>query len=255
MTTPDVDRVAYGKSGRLTYGAVTHPGRVRRRNEDTFWVDEERALFLVADGMGGHQRGAEAARSAVVAVAKAMNEPSGGMAAFLPLGMRQRLLTRRAIAAANEAVKSASKGGGGSTLVSLLVRDGRAFVAWVGDSRIYRLRAGKLVQVTRDHTLASERGAARASAGNGETDDGHAITRYLGTSLGRPRPDQSSSPLLPGDTYLLCSDGLSGLLPPGRIEALLAKGWGDALASSRALVDAALEAGGNDNVTVIVVTA
>ena len=247
--TVDADRVVYGKVGRYAYAGITHPGLKRRRNEDTFWVDEDHLLFLVADGMGGHRRGAEAARSAVTTIGRELGKEPG-LAAFLPVSWRTRLELRGAFRAANDAVRQAAAGGG-TTLEALLVRDQRAHLAHIGDSRIYRLRAGKLEQLTRDHTVGASRHADREEADA----DAAALTRALGPSAVSPRPDQRALSIQRGDRFLLCSDGLAGPVKDDEIRAILLDGWEEPMATCRALVDAALRQGGPDNVTVLVVAA
>lgn len=244
------DRAIDGKAGRFTYAGITHPGRVRRRNEDTFWVDEERQLFMVADGMGGQRRGAEAARAAAVALGRVMGAPPQKAEALMPEAWRLKAMMRRAFREAHDAVRSAAAGGG-TTMEALLLSDTSALVAHLGDSRVYLLRAGALTQVTRDHTVAGM--SRRKDAPENEED--HELLKALGTSEKAEKPDQSVSELRPGDTYLLCSDGLSGPLPDGRILPILKRHWGDARATARSLVEAALAAGGPDNVTVLVVCA
>lgn len=244
------DRAIDGKAGRFAYAGITHPGRVRRRNEDTFWVDEEKQLFIVADGMGGQRRGAEAARAAAVAVARVMGAEPLKTEALMPEAWRLKAMMRRAFREAHEAVLSAAAGGG-TTMDVLLLRGSSALVAHVGDSRAYLLRAGALTQVTRDHTVA---GMARKKNVS-ENEEDHDLLKALGTSDRPVKPDQTVADLRPGDTYLLCSDGLSGPVPDARLLPILKQHWGDPRATTRALAEAALAAGGPDNVTALVVCA
>lgn len=263
----EADRAISGHAASLSYAAISHPGRTRRRNEDTFWVDEGQKLFIVADGMGGQRRGAEAARAAVTAIGRALDGSEPRAARVLPEALRLPMMWRKAFLAANDAVRGAAPGGG-TTLDVLYVRADRAHIAHVGDSRIYLLRAQRLEQLTRDHTVGAERAArvrkigrdAEPAEAGGESAEGwssaeaQALTRVLGSSAAEARPDCRSLELLPGDQYLLCSDGLSGLVADARIGLALGEHWGDPTAAARRLVAEALEAGGTDNVTVLVIS-
>lgn len=253
MTThdaADTDRVIYGRTSGLSYAGITHPGLKRKRNEDTFWVDEALTLFIVADGMGGQRRGAEAGRAAIATIGRTIAKGEGSLFKYVPLGLRLKLLCNKAFLAANEAVKNAARGGG-TTMELLLVRAGLVHIAHVGDSRVYLLRAGALKQVTTDHTVGVESKAAGKKAA---PDDEEALTRVLGSSAAEAKPDQHAMALEVGDLYLLCSDGLSGLVPQPRIREMLVDNRGDPMGACRQLVAAALEAGGVDNITVLVVT-
>lgn len=247
----DTDRVIYGRTAGLSYAGITHPGLKRKRNEDTFWVDEELTLFIVADGMGGQRRGAEAGRAAIATIGKTIEKGEDSFLKYIPLGLRLKLLCRKAFLAANEAVKNAAMGGG-TTMELLLVRSGLVHLAHVGDSRVYLLRGGALKQLTTDHTV----GAEKSSQGKNQKpdDEDEALTRVLGSSASEAKPDQIAMPLEVGDLYLLCSDGLSGLVREARIKEMLTDNKGDPMGACRQLVAAALEAGGLDNVTVLIVT-
>ncbi len=227
----------------------THRGNVRRENEDAAFMDARRGVFAVADGMGGHQAGEVASRIAVDAVRRMAR--SGEPAGIAPM--------TRAVRAAHEEIVAHAQAhpecaGMGTTLTAMWYAGGRfVYIAHVGDSRIYRLRDGRLQQITQDHSLVEElvlaglitREEARVHPRR------NIITRALGTE-GDNAPDMLAADVRPGDVWLLCTDGLSSMVDDVRISRALL-----ALPPERAadeLVRLALSAGGRDNVTVIVAT-
>lgn len=233
---------------RLGVGQYSHRGQRRANNED--WLgkfqpeDSERlarkgSLFLVADGMGGHQSGELASRLAVDQVIRHyVDAPGADVGRSL----------RRAVEAANAALYAQSERGSGdragrdwgTTVVAAVVRGAELWVANVGDSRAYLLRGGKLRQLTADHALSPGGGVGL-----------HVITRALG------RKSKVEVDLFPplklrtGDRILLCSDGLTTPLSDRRIQALA--GRYSPQEAAEALVQAANEQGGPDNVSVILV--
>jgi len=233
----------------FTSGWATHVGRVRRDNEDACYVG--RRVWAVADGMGGHAAGEVASALAVDAMAE--------------LDAADGVLTRDAVV---EAVQRANdhllEHGGrqreargmGTTLtgVALVEQDGeeRLCVFNVGDSRVYRLSAGHLGQVTTDHSEVAELVAAGLiSPSRARTHPlRNVVTRCLGGEH-RPLVDTWLTLPRPGVRLLLCSDGLNGELPDLTIARLLQEPLAPQAAAD-ALVEAALEAGGGDNVTVVV---
>ncbi len=218
----------------------THVGLVRRRNEDALYIG--RNLALVADGLGGHVSG-DVASTVVADVVQQTDRPAE--ARDLP-----RILGR-AIHAANQSLAARITGepalaGMGSTLVALLWSGGTAALANIGDSRAYLLRGRLLSQITEDHTYDHlVAGAERVPTLPAR------LARYLdGRAVGRS-PDITTHTLLPGDRYLLCSDGLSSYVPHELIhEAVAAQ---DGAATAEALVALALDQGAPDNVTVAIV--
>lgn len=229
----------------MIFGAKSDQGKVRDQNEDSFGIKE--CLFIVADGMGGHQAG-EIASSVAVEKIMATVFSDAPVAQFL----------KEAICNANEAIlqKVAANpelAGMGTTVAILLLHEGLAYVAHVGDSRVYRLVAdGSLQRLTNDHSLVAE------LVKNGEITEEEAknhprrniLTRALGTK-GETEMELGSFPAEPGDKFLLCSDGLTGFVDDNLIrDILLKKVHPQALAGE--LVDLANQNGGNDNITVIV---
>ncbi len=220
----------------------THNGHVKQRNEDACYAGTN--LFAVADGLGGHVSGDIASQTVITAVA-AFDKPVDPQQA--------PALLAEMVAHANHALRQRARTepatrGMGSTLVAVLHADGRWFIANVGDSRCYRLRSGNLEQVTDDHTVGRLVSSADVIPHYAER-----LSRFLN---GRPdgwSPDLAPLDVRPGDRVLLCTDGLSSFVDPGLIADLL--GAGQAYEAAQALIDAALAAGGPDNVTVVVVDA
>ncbi len=241
---------------RVAVGAKTDLGRVRENNEDKFDFFEPGELHLlaqkgrvyaVADGMGGHTAGQVAAELALNHFIRAyFRDTSSAIPASLT----------RAVRVANAHVVDvarnvAGRSGMGATLTAVVLRDDSLYIAQVGDSRCYRLRAGRLEQLTQDHSWVAE----QVRAGNMSEVDAeqspfrNVITRSMG---GGPdvEPDVAPIELELGDRFLLCSDGLSGMVPEAEITQLL--GAGSASDAAWRLVDRANEYGGRDNITALV---
>jgi serine/threonine protein phosphatase PrpC len=230
------------------FGA-THAGKVRANNEDALLVGEGRdeTLFVVADGIGGFEAGEVASRIAV----DVLKELAPG-ASF-----------EAAISEANRRILAAGRGderlsGMGTTVVAVRFGGTRdepvAQVAHVGDSRAYLLRGGSLRPVTEDHSLVAElvRSGDLTRDQAAEHPQKNLITRALGADE-EVEVDTSVLTVEAGDRFLLCSDGLSDMIPETRVGEILAEAPGDPEKPARSLVSAALDAGGADNVTVIVV--
>lgn len=223
----------------------TDTGRVRRQNEDAAFMDEERGVFAVADGMGGHLAGEVASGMAVDAVrrmAAQHDTPSIAVLRDTVLDAHQAILQR--------ASSSRACSGMGTTL-SLLWRGGSyVYIAHVGDSRIYRQRGGRLEQITQDHSLVAEmvRGGLITAEQARTHPRRNIITRALGTP-GDNTPDLLAADTRPGDVWLLCSDGLTGMVEDGDIERVIAEHPLEQAADE--LMRMALGAGGRDNITLI----
>jgi serine/threonine protein phosphatase PrpC len=243
-----------GFAVRLEIGQFSHRGRRRPNNEDwlgTFQPEDtgrlahKGRLFLVADGMGGHQSGELASRQAVDQVIRSyMDDPASDVTASL----------RRAIEAANASLYARATGAegrlrSGTTLVVAVVRGVELWIANVGDSRAYLLRAGRLYQLSRDHSLFP---AAQDDISLPEGRPGqHIITRALGTRPGVKVDLLPARKLHTGDRILLCSDGLTTPLSDDEICQVMAAQ--SPQKSAEALVQAANDRGGPDNVSVIVI--
>lgn len=230
----------------LDFAAATHTGNRRPHNEDSCATFPDLGLFIVADGMGGHEAGEVASRIVVDHVER---------------GVRSGEALDQAVRSAHGAVLEAvDKGEGpegmGSTVVAVLL-DGDSFrLAWAGDSRAYRF-GSSLERLTRDHSLVQEmvdRGQLSEEEARSHPERS-LITRAMGMpDQGEMDVEAIDGRLAPGETLLLCSDGLTEELTDEQITELLETG-GNTDAVAAALVDAALAAGGRDNITVVLVRA
>lgn len=231
---------------RIRWAASTDVGRVRDHNEDAYLTGDP--LFAVADGMGGHQAGEVAARVAIDTLADAAPQAPGGAERELPDAIRR----------ANQTILEQASGdpsleGMGTTLTVLLAGSDRIHLAHVGDSRAYLFRDGELRMLTEDHTLVQRMvREGRLTPAEAEIHPQRSIlTRALGVE-GDLEVDQASHEVHPGDRLLLCSDGLSSMVPDREIRRVLDE-VADPKMACDALVEAANQAGGFDNVTVVVV--
>ena len=237
-----------GAAAILSWG-VTHPGAVRCVNQDSFLARADLGLWMVADGAGGHEGGAMASQ--------AIASELGGLAADLSDGgvVREAAL---ALQRTHEALRQAALSQRANatiatTVVVLVLRDGRATCLWVGDSRAYRFRKGQLTLLTRDHSLVQElMSAGRITADEAENHpQRNVITRAVGANCDHLAVECRIDEVEPGDLYLLCSDGLSGTLPEAEIAATLER---PPSLAANALVAAALGKHARDNVTALVVS-
>jgi protein phosphatase len=242
-----------GASALLRAAMRSDPGKVRDQNQDACLVVPELGLFAVADGMGGHQAGDVAARLAVehlpALVQRALARP-GRRDAGIAL---ERAVVELSALVNAEAATDPGLAGMGTTLVLVMVMGVTAYVAHVGDSRAHLLRQDRLRRLTEDHCYAAE--LVRAGVLGPEEASahpyGHGLTRAIGMP-GTARPDVFPLDLADGDRLLLCSDGLTKMVPDTRIGALLAAA-ADPESACSALVGAANDAGGYDNVSAVVV--
>lgn len=246
---------------RLRVGSASDPGKVRTHNEDAMLADGERALLIVADGMGGHKAGDVASKMAVATITEAF-ESTGGDQGGGRWALFKRKLTGKdrlvdAIKRANRVVLDTAKSrpeckGMGTTVIAACIEDGALHFAHVGDSRLYRLRQGELEQLTADHSLLNEylRLGVIKAENAGKFPYKNIIVRALGLS---PSVDVDAATDKPqvGDRYLLCTDGLTDLVNDARIGGQLERS-GDPDTIAAGLIELALAAGGLDNVTAVV---
>lgn len=247
-------------SDSIQFWPETDVGRVRDHNEDSFLVDKKLSLFVVCDGMGGHAAGEVASSIA----ARTVRETLVAQRELLERYSKDASLRDEVVRALENAVHAAcsavfqegqndeSKRGMGTTLDAMLLLGQRAFMAHVGDSRIYLCRQGAVHQLTEDHSLINEllkRG--RLSREQIEKlQNKNAVTRAVGV-YESVEVDSFDCDILPGDKFLLCTDGLHGYFHEGELGNLFGSHKKDELA--KALVALANERGGKDNITAVVV--
>jgi protein phosphatase len=246
---------------RIRYAAKTDPGLKRNHNEDYFSLIEEEQLFLVADGMGGHACGEVASKMAADVIREFFGRSKDDDATW-PFKMDKQLsyLENRLVVGirlANQRIFEAAardvrlKGMGTTVVIGQIAGD-RFYIAHVGDSRCYRVRAGDVKQMTRDHSLLEDYKDARPDMSDEEQKKfphKNVITRALGMRE-NVQVDVSGEDIQDGDVFLLCSDGLSGMVDDKRIADMVAKA-GDLETAVAGLIEAANTAGGNDNITVL----
>lgn len=220
--------------------AGTDIGRHRDENQDAYLESRNMGLWAVADGMGGH---AEGSYSSGVVIEQLSSLSAGASLAVAGEAVRRALV--HAHARLTERAGREPGFDGGSTVVTLLLRDGQGMAHWVGDSRLYRLRGPAVETLTRDHTPANEMTGVDAV-------EPHVISRAVGAGE-RLDLEQAFFEVRPGDRFLLCSDGLYQSLTESEIAEELARpDCGEAVAG---LLSLALERGGQDNATAVVVDA
>lgn len=230
------------------FGA-TDVGRVRGHNEDAFFIAQDLNLLVLADGMGGHAAGEVASALAVEETESFFRglEPEDAIVPKFDL-------IERALLAANHRIRleaqTNDRHGMGTTGVVALLADAHATVGWVGDSRAYRLHEGVLEQISDDHSLLNEllRLGRLAPEDAPFFEHSNVITQALGSE--EVAPDCVEASFAPGDILLLCSDGLSDMLIDEEINDLLVAAQ-TLEEAAQALIDAANNAGGDDNITVV----
>jgi serine/threonine protein phosphatase PrpC len=243
-----------GVTTRFRSGVSTDPGLLRVHNEDRYWVDDDRGIFLVVDGIGGRAAGEKAAEVAVESIRDYLTS-SGGAA-------EQRV--RAAIAAANNAIHAQAQEcqewrGMACVLTLALIEDDRITIGHVGDSRLYLFWNGTIKKLTSDHSPVGER-EDRAELSEQEAmlhPRRHEVFRDVGsesrTASDRDFIETRQCRFKPDAAILLCSDGLTDLLPSADINEIVERYDGDPGRVADELVQAANDAGGKDNITVIFV--
>ena len=245
--------------------AVTHTGLRREGNEDAFRERPDLGLYVVADGMGGHEAGEVASRLTVQVIESFIDDTKNAdinQTWPFPYDTKKSLAANRLVAAfrlANKRVAAAIadnpdlKGMATTAVAILLQPAGKAQVAHVGDSRVYQQRDGQLRQLTADHSWVGE----QVRAGVLSDDDAqrhpwrNVVTRAI-SGGDDPEVDVLELSLNPGDRMLVCSDGLSSVVQPSRLAELMNQN-SDLTSCADALIEAANDAGGPDNITVILV--
>jgi PPM family protein phosphatase len=244
---------------RITSCGMTDVGLKRGHNEDNYLINEELNLFVVADGMGGHAGGEYASAIAVNTVEEIVTSlevdgvelgPSTD-----PVDVARHKLVHAIRLAGRRIYEKAKEQpeyhGMGTTAVVLLIEEGKAFVAHVGDSRVYLLRDGRIEQLTEDHSLIAEK--LRHGLLTPDEARNHRMRNVITRSLGYQEDvpvDLKVQPVRTGDQFLLCSDGLSGNVSPEEMAEALGKFRPQEAA--RSLIDMACERGGDDNITTVI---
>ena len=249
---------------KISYEAITDVGRKRKGNEDSVFVNPESNLFVVADGMGGHAAGEVASRLAVDAINDFIVLTSGDDEITWPFGLDENISydgnrLKTAIRFANKKVLEATREkseyeGMATTVAAVLVDGDSANLGHVGDSRVYLMRDGQITQLTSDHSWVNE----QIQSGVISPDQArthplrNVVTRALG---GKPdlQVDMQQHKAKAGDILILCSDGLTTMIPDEDIARVVRESGGDVEKAAQALVASANAKGGEDNITVLLI--
>lgn len=237
----------------------TETGHVRASNQDALALLNDCGVWIVADGMGGHPAGDIAAQTAVAAATQRARERAPWLREH-PSAAAE--FVADLVTIANQQIHDAmlanpSLKGMGTTFIGLAITPASmpvAHIAHLGDSRAYLYRTRQLKQLTRDHTLVEkfvQRGLIDAATALTHPER-HILTKGLGMGVGM-KPELTSTPVTPDDLILLCSDGLTKMLEDAAIASVLSHANGDPNQACHDLIEEALNRGGEDNVTVIVV--
>src|SRR5574344_210216 len=244
--------------GKLSISAASHTGCVRSNNEDMILVNDrtirggfyetelstegtDRFLFAVADGMGGHNAGEVASEMTLTNLRYFISDLPRGLSVVEFKEAVDKWLGSINALVEGKGLSEPEKKGMGTTLVALIYYCGHVMAMSCGDSRLYRFRDGKLAQLTEDHTLVKSNGPDQHSS---------AITNCIGAGCRTSFVDfyDYTNDVHSGDIYLMCTDGLHDMLWHPEIEALVKKG-----ATAEAFCEAAVEAGGFDNVSTLLI--
>lgn len=227
---------------------LTDMGLVRQNNEDSFWIDQEQGLFIICDGMGGHRGGEVASYLAVQTIREYMETnrhqaPAGTLVQSIEQANRIIFQTGHENAHLYEM---------GTTITAALIQDFHLVAANVGDSGLYLIREGVIRKITHDHTLAEQMLAEGVLKPDEIKDSSynHILTRALGIDTA-VKVDVFEEDLKPDDILLLCSDGLTDMVPDEDLLKLILQAGNDMEQAAQALVQEALSRGGHDNITMV----
>lgn len=242
---------------RVITSGMSDVGCVRASNEDSFALVHDLGLFVVADGMGGHAAGEVASKMAVEQITHYLTKNAEGSGSEAPQNNKEQL--EKAILYANlQIFKTGSANpkltGMGTTVVALLTTEVESVVGFVGDSRLYLLRNNTIEQLTHDHSMVNEyvqRGLLTPEAAEHHPQK-HVLSRAMGTGIAITVETFTHKPEL-GDTYLLCSDGLSNKLSAVEMCRIIGDSR-DLPSAGKNLIQEAIQAGGEDNITVLLVS-
>jgi protein phosphatase len=247
---------------KITYQALTDVGRKRKGNEDSLFLNPDQKLFVVADGMGGHAAGEIASKVAVDSINEFVTLTGGDEEITWPFGLDETISydgnrLKTAIRHANRKVIEATKErqeyeGMATTVAAVLVDGDTANLGHVGDSRIYLFSEGELSLLTSDHSWVNEQ--IQSGVISPDQARSHPLRNVVTRALGGKQDlsvDMQVRRMKPGELLLLCSDGLTTMVPDDDIARVLQDAGGDVDEAARSLVDEANSRGGEDNVTVV----
>jgi protein phosphatase len=243
------------------FGA-SNVGKVRSANEDSYLIDHERKLYIVADGMGGHQGGGYASSHAVRKIQEEIANHEKDQESTKPINLNSdkspaQIRLRNALIAANDllyqkALEDPALRGMGTTCTVIHFDHQFVNIAHVGDSRLYLLRDGKFRQITHDHSWVQEQ--VDSGVLTEEEANSHPLKNIITRSLGHDRDlivDLARETYKPGDVFMMCSDGLTNMVDDNTIHQVLASHEPEPAVHE--LIKLALEGGGLDNITALVV--
>jgi protein phosphatase len=247
---------------KISYQAITDTGRKRKGNEDNLFVNAEQRLFVVADGMGGHAAGEVASKIAVDSINEFVCLTGGDQEITWPFGLDDSISydgnrLKTSIRYANRKVLDATKEkteyeGMATTVAAVLVDGDTANLAHVGDSRVYLVRDGSLTLLTSDHSWVNEQ--IQSGIISAEQARSHPLRNVVTRALGG-KPDLAvdiqAQKMASGDILLLCSDGLTTMIPDEDIVEIIDGAGGDIEKAGKGLVSEANARGGEDNITVL----
>ena len=249
-------------ASKISVEGLTDVGRKRKGNEDAHTVNPEQNLYVVADGMGGHAAGEVASKIAVEAIEEFIALTSGNEEITWPFGLDETISydgnrLKTAIRHANSKVLEATREsteleGMATTVAAILVDADVANLAHVGDSRIYRWNEGEMTLLTSDHSWVNEQ--IQTGVISPEQARSHPLRNVVTRALGGRADllvDVQALTMVPGDVLLICSDGLTTMIPDDDISAILGRADGDIARAAKELVDEANDRGGEDNITVV----
>lgn len=234
---------------RIRSCAISDVGKKRQKNEDSYLINDAHKLFVVADGMGGHAGGEYASRIAITTIEETFGQEN-------PESNAEKLIEGSIQDAGQKIVAKAEEDralrGMGTTVIALHLGDKKAVLGHVGDSRAYLFRDGVLEQLTEDHSLVNEQ--VKSGLISEEEAKTHQFKNIITRSLGvtpEVEVDLISKKLKTGDSFLLCSDGLSNLVEMAEMEKELRDK--ESVLAAKSMVDLANKRGGDDNITIVVV--
>jgi len=247
---------------KIAYQAISDVGRKRKGNEDSLFLNPEQKLFVVADGMGGHAAGEVASKVAVDAINEFVCLTSGDEEITWPFGLDESISydgnrLKTAIRHANRKVLEATREkteyeGMATTVAAVLVDGDVANLGHVGDSRIYLFSEGVFTQLTSDHSWVNEQ--IQSGVISADQARSHPLRNVVTRALGGKADlavDMQTRRMKAGDLLLLCSDGLTAMVPDEDIARILGEAKGDVEKAAKDLVAEANAHGGEDNITVV----